>query len=98
MDDFLVYTERMLQIGDYVPLNEQANAGRKTNKVHWQQAAVQSIWLDCVNNDESLQTFCRRVNVSLNKGRQLNKHFASIHKKELGGSISYSGTFNVFNF
>ena len=89
------YTERMLQIGDYVPLNEQVNAGRKTNKVHWQQSAVQSIWLDAVEKDESLQTFCGRINVSLSKGRQLNKHFASIYKKELGGSISYGGSFHV---
>lgn len=73
-DHFLQYSERMLQIGDYVPLCKQPNAGRLVNKVKWQANAILCIWKDCASLDE----FARRCNLSVGKARSLDAHFGRI--------------------
>lgn len=74
MDDFLGYTERMLQIGDYVPACKQANNGRVTLKTKWQEGALLSLWED----SESIDEFARRAGISINRAIGLDRNFAKV--------------------
>lgn len=70
-----MYTERMLQISDNVPLRECG--GRMEHKRIWMVQARMNIWHD----SDSLEQFARRANLSEGKARELNKAFASVSGK-----------------
>lgn len=72
--DFLGYSERMLQIGDYVPSHEQANSGRTINKVRWQEQALQAIW----KNSSNIEDFANRAAISIARATSLDEHFRRI--------------------
>lgn len=72
--DFLGYSERMLQIGDYVPSHEQANSGRTINKVRWQEQALQAIWRESANTED----FAKRAAISVARASALDEHFRRI--------------------
>lgn len=70
-----MYSERMLQISDNVPLRECG--GRMEHKRIWMVQARMNIWHD----SDSLEQFARRANLSEGKARELNKAFASVSGK-----------------
>lgn len=70
-----MYTERMLQISDNVPLRECG--GRMEHKRIWMLEGRRQVWEECA----SLQEFARRANLSEGKARELNKAFASVSGK-----------------
>ena len=68
------YTERMLQIGDYVPPRKQANNGRTTLKTKWQENALLALWLD----SESIDEFAQRAGISVGRALKLDKGYAAV--------------------
>jgi len=68
------YTERMLQIGDYVPPCKQANNGRTTLKTKWQENALLALWLD----SESIDEFAQRAGISVGRALTLDKGYAAV--------------------
>ena len=70
-----MYTERMLQISDNVPLRECG--GRMEHKRIWMLEGRRQLWEEC----SSLQEFTRRANLSEGKAKELNKQFASVSGK-----------------
>lgn len=68
------YTDRMLQIGDYVPACKQANNGRLTLKTKWQENALMSIW----DNSDSIDEFAQRAGISINRAISLDRNFSKV--------------------